>query len=315
MHLFSRVKTKLKLSSAHHPQTDGQTERVNQILEGGLRNYIMIDQSDWSYHLSLLEFGYNSTVHTATGATPFELVLKGGTPITPLALSLQALTLEDLPETDVLADPKQVRDRNRAERWLYNQAAILENARTRMLKAQVRAAKQYNKTKREVVFQLNDMVWLRTKHLVFPERLSSKLIPRWVGPYKIIKKVGEVAYTLELPLSMRQLHPTFHVSNLKEYKPEDLTKYEGADAEQKWHPLMMELPVEVLPMKAILAERIQSSPRGPECKEYLILWGDETQSWEKVASLKMHEFFPLLKRWRTNSKAERTRKRKREMEH
>ena len=71
--LFKLLGTQLKFSTAHHPQTDGQTERVHRILEEALRTCVNFDQSDWDEHLPLIEFAYNDSVHTATGYTPFFL--------------------------------------------------------------------------------------------------------------------------------------------------------------------------------------------------------------------------------------------------
>jgi transposase InsO family protein len=68
------LKTKMSLSSAHHPQHDGQTENVNRQLETLLRAYIARDRSDWSEWLKILEFAYNNNVHASTGAIPFQLL-------------------------------------------------------------------------------------------------------------------------------------------------------------------------------------------------------------------------------------------------
>jgi hypothetical protein len=77
------IKTKMSLSSSHHPQHDGQTENVNRQLETMLRAYVAKDRNDWADWLKLLEFAYNSNTHTSTGTTPF-LLLYGFEPRTPL---------------------------------------------------------------------------------------------------------------------------------------------------------------------------------------------------------------------------------------
>ena len=87
-HLMSRLKTKLKMNTAFHPETDGQTERVNQVLNMYLRNYVAADQRDWTEWLALAEFCYNSHKHTATKQSPF-YVARGFEPLTPVELALE----------------------------------------------------------------------------------------------------------------------------------------------------------------------------------------------------------------------------------
>jgi hypothetical protein len=74
--------SKLKMSTSFRPQTDGQTERVNLVIQQFLRNYVAADQQDWVDHLELAEFCYNNSEHSATGATPFQMVT-GKSPIVP----------------------------------------------------------------------------------------------------------------------------------------------------------------------------------------------------------------------------------------
>jgi hypothetical protein len=69
--LFELLGTKINLSSAFHPQSDGQTKRVNQVLEQYLRCFVNYQQDDWVDLLPLAEFTYNNTVHAATKHTPF----------------------------------------------------------------------------------------------------------------------------------------------------------------------------------------------------------------------------------------------------
>jgi hypothetical protein len=72
-----------KMNTSFHPQTDGQTERVNLVIQQFLRNYVAADQQDWVDHLELTEFCYNSSEHSATGSTPFQMVM-GKSPIVPM---------------------------------------------------------------------------------------------------------------------------------------------------------------------------------------------------------------------------------------
>ncbi len=71
------------MSTSFCPQTDGQTERVNLVIQQFLRNYVAMDQQDWVDHLELTEFCYNNLEHLATGSTPFQMVM-GKSPIVPM---------------------------------------------------------------------------------------------------------------------------------------------------------------------------------------------------------------------------------------
>jgi transposase InsO family protein len=69
--LWKRMGSELKMSTSFRPQIDGQTERVNLVIQQFLRNYVAADQQDWVDHLELAEFCYNNSEHSATGSTPF----------------------------------------------------------------------------------------------------------------------------------------------------------------------------------------------------------------------------------------------------
>ncbi len=81
--LWKRMGLELKMSTSFCPQTDGQTERVNLVIQQFLRNYVAVDQQDWVDHLELVEFCYNNSEHSATRSTPFQMVT-GKSPIVPM---------------------------------------------------------------------------------------------------------------------------------------------------------------------------------------------------------------------------------------
>ena len=85
--LFARLGTNLKMSTSHHPQTDGQTERANRTIEDMLRAFVSPYQQNWDEYLIVAEFAYNNTVQASTGFTPFYLN-NGRHPHTPLSLAL-----------------------------------------------------------------------------------------------------------------------------------------------------------------------------------------------------------------------------------
>ncbi|MCO5547590.1 hypothetical protein L7F22_001041 [Adiantum nelumboides] len=197
--LFKSLGTNLLFNSAYHPQTDGQTERVNQILEEMLRHYIQNRLASWEEYLPLVEFAYNNAPHSVTGMTPFQAAY-GHTPLVPTNFVLQHKV--------ALAD-----------QLVQEMQDILVQVRDKLIHVQQKYQKQANKHRRHAEFNGGDMVLLyvashryKTVKSVFP-----KLRPRFYGPFKIIKKNSVVSYKLELPPSWGKLHPTFHISRLKQY--------------------------------------------------------------------------------------------------
>ena len=187
----------LYLSMTDHPQTDGQTVRVNQVLEDMLRAYVSKRQSNWEDYLPILEFAYNSSEHTTTGFSPF-MLMYGYKPRSPISVGLANEKIQ------------QVKD------FLQDHFDMLKVARLHVRQAQDRYKHYADKHRRTVAFEVGDKVFLRV-----PENSTSlktgpvpKLSPRFSGPFTILKKVGFVAYKLDLPPHSR-VHPVFHVSQLR----------------------------------------------------------------------------------------------------
>ena len=137
--LWKKLGTELKMSTAFRPQTDGQTERVNLVLQEYLRNYVNADQTDWADHISMAEFSYNNTKHTGTGFSPF-MVVSGTEPLSPIDLALQGTSVKDGDEGEVVETKLFLEERER----------ILELAKETLRRAQKRYEKQVNKNRRQV---------------------------------------------------------------------------------------------------------------------------------------------------------------------
>ena len=186
-------------SSAFHPQTDGQTERVNRVVEDFLRHFSDKNQSNWPKLLPFAEFAFNNAKHDSTGYTPFYLNY-GYHPAVP---GLFQGTLKDI-STQAPAVLTQVE---------LIQNAIRE-AKLQLQKSQDRQKQYADKSRRSVTFTPGEAVLLSTKNLQVRKGTSKKMLPRFIGPFKITKMVNEVAARLDLPTKLR-LHPTFHVSLLR----------------------------------------------------------------------------------------------------
>ncbi|GJZ36958.1 putative reverse transcriptase domain-containing protein [Tanacetum coccineum] len=190
--------TSLDMSTAYHPETDGQSERTIQTLEDMLRACVIDFGKGWINHLPLVEFSYNNSYHASIKAAPFEALYgrKCRSPVCWAEVGEAQLTGPDLIQetTEKIIQIKQ----------------RIQAARDRQ--------KSYADLKRKPMeFQVGDRVMLKVSPWKGVVRFGKrgKLNPRYVGPFKVLEKVGSVAYKLELPQELSRVHNTFHVSNLK----------------------------------------------------------------------------------------------------
>ena len=152
------------MSMAFRPQTDGQTERVNSVLQEYLRNYVNADQTDWADHISMAEFSYNNTKHSGTGFSPF-MVVFGTEPLSPIDLALQGTSVKDGDEGEVVETKLFLEERKR----------ILELAKETLRRAQKRYEKQVNKNRRHVSFKVGQKVWLNVKNSTLPQGPNAQI--------------------------------------------------------------------------------------------------------------------------------------------
>lgn len=182
--------TTLRFSTAYHPQTDGQSERTNRTLEEILRHYVSPQQTDWDEYLDCAEYAINDAQQVSTGYTPFQLAYGGQQPATPIDIAVGAV-----------AAPA-------AEQRLQQHADLLAHARVCIQQAQARMQQYENSKRRDVRFEMGDLVRLSAANMNLKGVRSRKLGPNFLGPFKVLAQVGEVAYKLELPSTLR-IHPVF----------------------------------------------------------------------------------------------------------
>lgn len=191
--LFRAMGTSIKLSTAYHPQTDGQTERVNQCLEMYLRCMTGQKPSDWANWIPMAEWWYNTTFHTSAGMTPYQALYSQSPP----SISYQGARCSDPAVTQF------VRDRINTQRLLKDN----------LLKAQERMKFYADKKRTDREFEEGDEVYLKLqpyRQMSVNLRKNHKLAARYYGPYKVIKRIGKVAYKISLPNSSK-VHDVFHV--------------------------------------------------------------------------------------------------------
>jgi hypothetical protein len=200
-----------KMSTAYHPQTDGQTERANRTILDMLRAVANARMDNWVSMLPQVVSHYNNSVNLSTGYSPFYLNY-GYHPVQPIDQALPRI-----PNTTANAP---VGDAMRAR------TQAITNLRTSQLKQK----KYHDKHRRHEAFQPNDMVYLSTSDLRRdgPRKLQDK----WIGPFRVIRNIRDVSYELEMPATMGRIHRVFHVSKLKKFKPDTIFQRTPPPAQQ-----------------------------------------------------------------------------------
>jgi hypothetical protein len=203
--LWALMDTKLKKSTTFHPQTDGQTEVVNRTVVHLLRAYCSKHPKLWDEHLHYIQHAYNRAKHSSTQTSPFEACF-GYFPKSPLDFIFGK---------DIAVDGQY--DIDRAEKFIEQIQSIHQVVQEQLEKSQAKYKTRHDKHRVDHSFQVGDEVWL----YISKERLKGegkKLKPIRYGPFKIIDKIGNNAFRLDLPPYM-QMYAVVNVENLKLYEP------------------------------------------------------------------------------------------------
>ena len=273
----SRWGTKLSTSTAFHPQTDGQTERVNRVVEEMLRAFTSPSQDDWDEQLAAAEFAINNAYHESTLTTPF-MLNSGQHPRLPLGdpASFPAPLTRLLDSTD---GPGRV---PAADIFCNRLMKALALAKKALRDAQSRATQQANKRRKAVTLHVGQQVMLSTKNikLKLPSGGTPKLMPRYIGPFTIIKQINPVAFRLDLPPSIR-IHNVFHISLLTLYNL-------GGSVQPPPSPTSIEDEGLFFKVEKLLKHRERSFGKGRTRLEFLVRYsgyGPEHDTWEPVSNL------------------------------
>jgi hypothetical protein len=268
--LLATAGTKLLYSTAYHPQTDGQTERVNQCLEMYLRSAVHDLPRRWRRWLPAAEFWYNSSFHASLTCSPFK-ALYGREPNLGMMLNWSA---------DAAADDE------------FDWAAHTEQLRGHLARAQDRFKRKADKNRTERSFAVGEQVLLKLQpyaQTTVANRPCRKLAYKYFGPFAVQEKIGLLAYKLTLPENAR-VHPVFHVSQLKPFTP-------------NFTPVFAELPrppdltaAEYTPVE-ILDRRLRKKGQLPVV-QLLIRWSSRSAdeaTWEDHEVLRTR--FPAAAIW------------------
>lgn len=268
--IFKLQGVELKMSSSHHPQTDGQTERVNQCVETYLRCFVHSSPKNWSKWLALAEFWYNSAFHSTLGKTPF-MVVYGQE---PRQLGITPEHATPLPELN---------------EWLEERQQMQDVLRQHLMRAK-QIMKHHADKKRSVrEFQVGDKVFLKLQPYIqtsVARRANHKLSFKFFGPFPVIRRINEVTYELQLPAESA-IFPVFHVSQVRKM----LTP--GTSASSHLPPVS---DIANVPFK-VLEKRWRRGIRKNR-EQGLVRWQDEqatTDTWEDLADLQRR--FPAASTW------------------
>ena len=189
-----------KLSTAYHPETDGQMERTNQELEQYLRMYVNHRQNNWAEWLATAEFAFNNKVHTATKMSPFQVNYGR--------------------EPRMGFDIRKKGKNEKAEEFVKEMKERHEEARAALVKSQEEMKRQADRNRKEAEeYRVGDKVLISTKEFSaeLMKRATKKLTEKFIGPYVVRKIVSENAVELELPASLR-IHLVVNVRRIVKYR-------------------------------------------------------------------------------------------------
>ncbi|KAI4321445.1 hypothetical protein MLD38_034825 [Melastoma candidum] len=263
--------TRLNMSTAFHPQTDGQTERIIQILEDMLRACALDLEGSWEDQLPLVEFSYNNSYQQSIQMAPFE-ALYGRPCRTPLCWNESGEQSE--------LGPEMVRETTEMIRLIQD----------RLRAAQSRQKSYADRRRRPLEFEVGDYVFLKVSPTKMNLRfgLKGKLSPRYIGPYEILERIGSVAYRLALPPRLADIHNVFHVAMLRKYVPDPRHVLHDEQIEVAPNLQVTTEPVEIV-------DRMEKQLRHRVVPMVRVRWlhgNIEEFTWETES--KMKEMYPYL---------------------
>ncbi|XXG85952.1 hypothetical protein AAC387_Pa11g0946 [Persea americana] len=251
--------TRLRFSTAYHPQTDGQSERTIQTLEDLLRASVADFGSDWDDHLALCEFAYNNSYHSSIEMAPFE-ALYGRRCRTPV--SWEEVGTRSFHGPTIIAET----------------ADKVQKVQERLKVARSRQKSYADNRRRDLEFAVGDLVFLKTSPMKGTVRFGQKgkLSPRFIGPFKIQSRIGNVAYRLDLPAELSGIHNVFHVSMLRKYVSDPSHVIRHEEIQVLPDTAYVEKPIQIIDTKEVVL-------RTKTIKWVKVLWahhGPNEATWE-----------------------------------
>jgi hypothetical protein len=206
-HLCGILGINLNMSTSNHPETDGQSERYIRTISEMIRVYADANPLEWDKYVPGMEFAYNDSIHPSTGFTPFQLDT-GRNPVSPISFILQGLSQKS-PLYRVANDSTDPTE------YIRKMAETIRAGRKNLLESSLKQAARLNRNITPPSYKVGDMVYMKHPKADTPSHVT--MDPRFVGPCKIIEKISESAYRLELPTQYKYQHNVINVHKLKPY--------------------------------------------------------------------------------------------------
>lgn len=257
--------TQVNLSTVFHPHTDGQAERTIQTLEDMIRACVLDFKGNWDDHLPLIEFAYNNSYHSSIKMAPYE-ALYGRRCRSPVGWF-------EIGETELYGSD-----------LIHQAIEKVKVIQERMRTAQSMQKSYFDVRRRDLEFEVGDWVFLRISPMKGIMRFGKKgkLSPRYIGPYKILRRIGQVAYELELPSELEFVNPVFHVSMLRKCIGDPSRVVPIKDVQVTEDLSYEEVPVEIL-------DRQVRKLRTKDVASVKVLWRNknmEEMTWEAEEEMK-----------------------------
>jgi hypothetical protein len=250
-HVCRMVGMRHFMSTAYHPQTDGQSERAIQVLKDVLRMYVGPHQNDWDVWLPLAQFAVNNSWQESIQNTPFYLNY-GMHPRTPLTVRMPV----HAPDAATFVDHIQ---------------ACVKKASEAMERAQQRMARYANRSRRHVRYAVGDLVLLCSNHLKFKAKGARKLFHKYVGPFSIEAVYGEGGNSVRLALPQEggweRINPVFNVAQLRPYRARP-----GGTPDFCPPALDVKQGQPIYEVEAIVGHRVLPKKEPPIISHYLVRW-------------------------------------------
>lgn len=268
--LVMLIGSRRALTTAHHPQADGQTENLNQTLEIALRAYINKAKDNWVDYLSSFKRSYNTGIHASIGMAP-AYALYGFEPPGP----------EGLIVTGTKAIPRKTLEAPQALDLAEEWDAMRSTAKDSLKLAQSHQMRNYNKGRPLIEFHEGDLVLINPHTLELrtdTKGIGRKLLARYEGPFEILEKISPITYRLKLRASYK-IHPVISIAHLEKYHTStpDLGDRTVRDFSRKNFDQLQEWEVE-----SIVGERMDKGKKGRAIRKYCVRFsgfGPEDDQW------------------------------------
>jgi hypothetical protein len=251
--LCKNMGTNLMFSPAYHPQIDGQTEVVNRSLGDLLRSLVTEHHSSWDNVLPQEKFAYNDSVNRRIGKSPFEIIYGKQ----PRGVS-------------ELRDSEQIITKSASvEEFAEAMEELHRRVKQRLLESNQEYKHREDKHRRQLQFKVGDLVLAHLRRERFPRGTYNKLKMKKIGPCRVLKKLGENDYEIELSDDIG-ISLTFNVSDLYPYKAEETGTGNDEQPEIQWQKQMS--IAERPQMERIPDKRVNKRTRRKQYFEYLVKW-------------------------------------------